>query len=353
MLEKNIKSALRKKLNDWLESIENDDVRRAAGRDLVVTGGCFTSMMQNEQPKDYDIYFNNRETTIKVAQYYVEKFNQAHSPGTSVDGRSAEAYVLTREAFEYHDEGNSIKILDPELGRILGRGWFSCNNQDEEVTDENYKGMSRMIANLKDDRVKIYINSNGIAGTLPEKTELGADPVDVLSDLDDIPEDAVGGDKKKKYRPVFLSTNAVTLSDGIQLVVRFFGSPEEIHDTFDFVHTKAYYTGVDLNIPKEVYEAVMNKSLVYTGSKYPVCSVIRMRKFIKRGWSINAGQILKMAMQISDLDLTNIDVLEDQLVGVDSLYFMALIDQFRKQREKDNKWELTTGYVTSIIDKIF
>jgi hypothetical protein len=108
-----------------------------------------------------------------------------------------------------------------------------------------------------------------------------------------------------------------------------------------------------LSIPKEVYEAVMNKTLIYTGSKYPVCSVFRLRKFLRRGWSINAGQILKMALQISKLDLQDIDTLEDQLVGVDSLYFMNLIHQFRAQQEKDANFDLSTDYVVSIIDKIF
>jgi hypothetical protein len=49
----------------------------------------------------------------------------------------------------------------------------------------------------------------------------------------------------------------------------------------------------------------------------------------------------------------NINVLEDQLIGVDSLYFMHLIEQFRKQKEEDSNFELTPTYIISIIDKIF
>jgi len=57
-----------------------------------------------------------------------------------------------------------------------------------------------------------------------------------------------------------------------------------------------------------------------------------------------------MCMQLNDLNLKNIGVLEDQLVGVDSAYFNMLIEKLRKQ---DENIDITTDYVISIIDKIF
>ena len=48
---------------------------------------------------------------------------------------------------------------------------------------------------------------------------------------------------------------------------------------------------------------LLARQLVYQGSKYPICSMIRTRKFLQRGWHINAGQYLKMAFQVSELDL--------------------------------------------------
>ena len=101
----------------------------------------------------------------------------------------------------------------------------------------------------------------------------------------------------------------------------------------------------------------MARELVYVGSKYPLCSVIRTRKFLKRGFTINAGQYLKMAFQISSLDLTNIAVLEDQLTGVDVAYFATLIDALQKHSEKEKEegreFKLEYGYLAAIIDKIF
>ena len=80
-----------------------------------------------------------------------------------------------------------------------------------------------------------------------------------------------------------------------------------------------------------------------------MCSVVRLRKFISRGWRINAGQILKMSMQISALDLTNLDTLEDQLTGVDTAYFLQVIDRLR---EKDPE-KVNTAYLVEILDRMF
>ena len=164
-----------------------------------------------------------------------------------------------------------------------------------------------------------------------------------------------GETPKDPYRPVFLSSNAITLSDKIQLIVRFYGEAEEVHKNFDFLHCTNWYdygTG-ELVLKPEALECLLNKELKYSGSRYPVCSVIRTRKFIKRGFHINAGQYLKMCFQISQLDLTNIDVLEDQLVGVDSSYFSMLIEGLRAKEENDPSFKVREDYLTSIIDKIF
>lgn len=105
----------------------------------------------------------------------------------------------------------------------------------------------------------------------------------------------------------------------------------------------------NLVLKPEALEALLSRTLVYAGSQYPLCSVIRTRKFIKRGWRINAGQFLKMAMQIAELDMTNHEVLEEQLTGVDVAYFAEVID---KIKAKDPE-RVDAAYLTEIIDRMF
>lgn len=54
-------------------------------------------------------------------------------------------------------------------------------------------------------------------------------------------------------------------------------------------------------------------------------------------------------MQISELDLTNPAVLEDQLTGVDSAYFIELMS---KLRDKDPE-KVNSAYLAELIDRIF
>lgn len=95
-------------------------------------------------------------------------------------------------------------------------------------------------------------------------------------------------------------------------------------------------------------ECILAKELFYIGSKYPLASIIRIRKFIKRGWQINAGQIVKMAFQLQSFDLSNPKTLEDQLTGVDLAYFAMLIEAIQGREDKINY-----EYISTIIDRIF
>ena len=78
-----------------------------------------------------------------------------------------------------------------------------------------------------------------------------------------------------------------------------------------------------------------------------------MRKFIQRGWTINAGEILKMVFQLNSMDLTDIHVLEEQLIGVDTAYFRQLIDALKTRKENDKDFVPTQTYITTLVDKIF
>jgi hypothetical protein len=161
--------------------------------------------------------------------------------------------------------------------------------------------------------------------------------------------------EEEKYQPKFISTNAVTLTDSVQIVIRFFGEPKQIHDNFDFVHCTNYWLSDNrkLYLKKRALECIITKRLIYVGSRFPVCSVIRTRKFVKKGWYIDAGQFLKMVFQASELDLTNIDTLEDQLTGVDTAFFEPVINWIRKEKEKNDNFKLDNQYLVKVVNRIF
>jgi len=301
---------LTKKHEAWCNSIEDEAVKALAQKNTIITGGAISSMLLKEEINDFDLYFANFETCLAIAQYYVAQFIKEH---------------------------NNISIV-PKV-----------------MADVGVEGLK--------DRVHILIQSVGISGDLhsdEEEIELIENPVATLEKADSISADSIGSlhganTEKGKYRPVFLTDNAITLSDKVQLIIRFYGDAQEIHKNFDFVHCMNYWKSDtrELVLKQEALESLLSKKLFYTNSQYPICALIRIRKFLKRGFSIDAGQILKICFQISKLDLENVEILADQLVGVDTGYFSQLINYIREEKAKDANWILELPYLVSIIDKIF
>jgi hypothetical protein len=361
MQEKTIKTVINKKFNDWVNSITDEEVKKAVKENTIISGGAITSLLLNEKPNDYDIYFRTKESLLKVAEYYAKKFNENHPFIENKLNKKIECFVLNGEKIEKFENGN-IVIHDENVNKQIAvneecylpkndKGEYILNGQKK---DGGYFGFSRMMTNLTSDRVKMIIMSDGVNGSLPSNG-VDSDIENIVSELDEINTKEIEEQIKEKYQPVYITTNAITLSNKIQIVVRFWGESDKIHENYDYEHTKSSWSSWDNNlfIPKSVYECVMNKTLKYTGSKYPICSVFRMRKFIERGWKINAGQILKMAFHINELNLKDVDVLEDQLVGVDSVYFNELIYQMKESMNKNSKFKWDFGYIISVVDKIF
>lgn len=357
MKKKTINAIISKKINDWLDSIEDETLRSNIKDSIIVTGGCITSMLLNEPVNDFDVYLKDKNSLKALAEYYCKKFNENNKGVENKVNRSLHAWVLDGQDVE--DWKNGVKKLTD-----FAIGYPDYNYKDvmsfvptkEDADKKTYLRVSNMLTNITPERIKIMINSDGIA----EDSDHKADEADydvnkyleALADGDDVKEKDL--EIKGKYVPIFLSTNAITLSNEIQVIVRFYGEPDKIHENYDFVHATNYWTfetGCVLN--QAALEAILNKELFYIGSKYPVCSLVRIRKFIKRGWQINAGQLVKISFQISELDLTDINVLEDQLVGVDSIYFLNFIKSIKEKSLLDKDFRLSREYLTTVIDKIF
>ena len=160
----------------------------------------------------------------------------------------------------------------------------------------------------------------------------------------------------EEYRPVCITTNAITLSDKIQIITRFYGDADTIHENFDYIHCTNYWDSGTKKVTtnKQALESLLSKHLFYSGSKYPLCSIIRSRKFIQRGWRISAGQYLKMCLQLQSFDLGKVSTLKEQLLGVDAAYFNILIRTLESRQEKGTiTGEIDASYIVKLIDEIF
>jgi len=314
MKARTIKSIIRRKIDGWLDTIEDKSLKDKLSQSVIVTGGAIASMLLGEEVSDFDLYFRDHDTALAVANYCLARFHPRKKEGIAVP-------------LSIRDEGGRIKVVVKSSGIASEAGTDKPYEYFEGSPDEN---AAAYVGEVIDDPAQIEDTH--------EETEAKAL--------------ATGDEKgKPKHRPVFMTSNAITLSDKIQLILRFYGEPDEIHANYDFVHCTNYWKSWDgeLVLRPAALESLLCRELRYVGSKYPICSVVRLRKFIQRGWRVNAGQVLKMAMQISELNLKDMKVLEDQLTGVDTAYFVQLIERLR---EKDPE-KVDAAYLVEIIDRIF
>lgn len=301
---KTIRQNIERKLNSWLKTLP-EEIRNKVEDDLVVTGGAIASMLLGETVNDYDVYCQSYTTSAILAAYYVKQFN--------------------------HNRKESALTELPV-----------CKN----VVDADGSM-----------RVAVYIKSTGVAGEAEnvdayDYFEQSADSAGAAEYLEQIKQELP--EETTRYRPVFLSENAITLSDQIQVIIRFTGAPEEIRNNFDYVHATNHYDSKtkQLVLKPDALESLLSKSLVYRGSRFPICSLFRMRKFLDRGWSISAGEILKMAAQVSELDLNNAEVLREHVLGLDTNYFLELLRMIEEFKAGSPGKPMELSYIVQLIDKL-
>lgn len=321
MQVKTIKKVITKKLEDWLKSITDKDLRRDVRENLLLTGGSICSLLQGQDVNDYDIYIQDIDVLARLAEYYTKEFGI-----TILDGRKIDEYrqiLVNRELYIRHLPDVTDDDCDVMMEGLDGK--------QIRVTD--FAQLSVAMRTMKHNQIKLYSRR---AGGFPTKDQVAKKYKDL-------------GIEIPKYEVAYISPNAISLTDNVQIVTRFSGSPEEIHSTFDFIHATNYFTFKDgLRFNEKALLSIMTKQLYYQGSQFPLTSVIRVKKFLKRNWNISAGEQLKMLYQVSELNLNNPDVLEEQLVGVDVAYFSTLVDMLR-----EHDGDIDSHIICELIDKVF
>ena len=300
---KTIKKNIEQKLTEWLSSIQDDQLRNEVKKSVLVSGGCITSMLLGEPVNDYDVYIKDINVLLKLVRYYIHGYAEIYV----FDGRNKEAMEK-----EIVDSYANYRGFNPK-----------------QIEDVN-TAYAIAIRTLKEDQIKLFFYEKTGGRRVNQEKK---------------PEDLF-------YTPMFFSPNAISLSNDLQIVIRFHGDADDIHKTFDFIHATNYFDfehGLVTN--KEALESILTKQLKYQGSQYPLTTVIRTRKFLKKNWNIGAGELLKVMFQISELNLRDPDVLEEQLIGVDVAYFGTLIEVLRGVTNIETK--LTSEYLNTLIDKVF
>ena len=76
MNSKNIARHLKSKIDKWIESVNDDVIKNTIKENAIVTGGALVSLLNGEEPHDYDIYFKTEKACFDVATYYAHIWDE-------------------------------------------------------------------------------------------------------------------------------------------------------------------------------------------------------------------------------------------------------------------------------------
>lgn len=123
-----------------------------------------------------------------------------------------------------------------------------------------------------------------------------------------------------------------------QAIKVYHGTPYDIIEKFDFTICQGAYDFLanDFYLGENFLKHLAQKRLVYTGlSEFPIASLYRLKKYIQRGFACSGIEIIKLALQIQRLEISNYGQLRRQLMGIDTLFLKELMDQLDAEKKYD------------------
>jgi hypothetical protein len=165
-------------------------------------------------------------------------------------------------------------------------------------------------------------------------------------------------------KPVYKSDNALTYKRAsgkneyeVQLITRFYGTPEEILNTFDFTIVQGCYDFqtesfvLDENFLTDIAKRVLRYS---NNSRYPLCALIRTKKYKDRGYVLPNSTIIAIAFALNRVDMTSYKGIKDQLLGVDTMFLVNFLESLDAECELDDakKMEFVEHCCTLIDNQI-
>ena len=85
MNDKNIKKHLSKKLNNWIDSINDTNLQNDVRKCVIVTGGALASLYLGEKVNDYDIYLTDINVLKRLTEYYANTVPNFHKSNNFVE----------------------------------------------------------------------------------------------------------------------------------------------------------------------------------------------------------------------------------------------------------------------------
>src|SRR4030043_315196 len=144
--------------------------------------------------------------------------------------------------------------------------------------------------------------------------------------------------ENKGWKPAFNTVNAMSYNIvpigidkpiRIQFIRTYFGLPSEVIGMFDFTICMAAYDPQkkEITLGEDFLYHLSQKTLSFNiKTEYPISSLWRVRKYLKRDFTLPAIECIKIALAINDLQIETYKDLKKQLDGIDTLFLKEVTD---------------------------
>lgn len=144
-----------------------------------------------------------------------------------------------------------------------------------------------------------------------------------------------------------------------QLIVmpELFGDAATIFNYYDFTVCMAAYQFTDNGqgdgfvFGDDFFKHIGQRRLVFhTGTKFPICSMLRVMKYIKKGFFITGMEILKIGLSVHSLKMETYADLRRQLQGIDTAFLADLTWQMKPGEPLGAKKYVTEEFMAMLDD---
>ena len=101
------------------------------------------------------------------------------------------------------------------------------------------------------------------------------------------------------------------------IIFDWFQTPEEIFNLFDFSICQSAFDGDKFYFSDRYFIDVASRALHYNpNTRYPISSLLRLKKYQEKGYKISRNQFLKMCLNIQKKKIETYEELESEIGGV-------------------------------------